>query len=150
MYVEQPHQHGVNNDNSKSVHMYKFTATNNQQTNAMDQSISLTTEMTPNIPEFVDFQALPFDVPKLGVNQYKPPEVEFNEMFEDKTSKSSGEKTGPERFNIQSTSHPFLPTPHRPNQTMSKTKTIKRKFWGRKIKSFFVIGWECPHQFIPC
>ena len=43
MYVEQPHQHRENNDNSKPIPTYKFTATNNPQTNAMDQSISLIT-----------------------------------------------------------------------------------------------------------
>ena len=140
IYVEQLRQHGLDNDNSKPIPSNNCPATNNQQNNAMDQSISLTTEITPNIQEFVDFQPLPFDVPKLGVvNHYKPPEVEYNEMFEDKTTKSSELKTAPERFHIQPTSPPFLPTPYQPNRTMSKTRNLskmtKRKVWGRKIKS---------------
>ena len=60
-------------------------------------------------------------------------------MFEDNIAKSMDKEAAPKRLNVKPTSPPFLPTPYRPNQTMSKTrnfaKRTKRKFWGRKMKS---------------
>lgn len=132
MYNEQPHHHRVKSENVKSIPTDNFTETNSQKTRAMDQSVSKTIEMAPKIPEFVDFQDVPFDVPKLAVvNHYKPPNVKFNEMFKDEITKPTEQEVTPTRVNIQPTFPPFLPTPFQPNRTMSKTKNLPKRTKGK-------------------
>jgi len=96
-------------------------------------------KIPPSPLKYVDFQAVPFDVPKLGVpNQNDPPEVLFTEMFAGATKPTEKSDNEGMATTMKTTLPPFLPTPNKPEPSIKKRKTNlkkkRRKLWGRKIK----------------